>query len=390
LKKHYSKAITLGIDAVNIRGGGGLTHLGQMLHAATQQQHNVDRIYVWGSEATLNLLPNTDWIEKVYLPVFDQSLLRRTLWQQRSLTTLLDKTSCDVLFAPGGITPYDLRLPSVVMSQNILPFDTPELQRFGLNDFTRYRLSFIAKAQIYSFKQAAGIIFLSQYARESIMPMIGQLKDTVIIPHGIEERFFCQPRPVRKLAEFTDENPCRILYVSIIDYYKHQWHVATAISNLRKKGIPLEIDFIGPANPRALKYYEAVCAKNDNKGEFLHYQGPRDFSDVHNAYKKADVFVFASSCENLPIILLEAMAAGLPIACSDRGPMPEILGEAGVYFDPEAPLQIEKAMQGLLEDDGLREKLAIDAYTKARNYSWDCCASDTFAFIASCLNEIER
>ena len=45
--------------------------------------------------------------------------------------------------------------------------------------------------------------------------------------------------------------------------------------------------------------------------------------------------LFASSCENLPNILLETMGARLPIACSNRQPMPEILGEGGEYFDPE-------------------------------------------------------
>ena len=57
--------------------------------------------------------------------------------------------------------------------------------------------------------------------------------------------------------------------------------------------------------------------------------------DLHQKYLDADLGLFASSCENMPNILLETMGAGLPIACSNRQPMPEILKNGGEYFDPE-------------------------------------------------------
>ena len=69
---------------------------------------------------------------------------------------------------------------------------------------------------------------------------------------------------------------------------------------------------------------------------------------VHELHSTADIFVFASSCENMPNTLIEAMAAGLPIACSNRGPMPEVLQDAGVYFDPEVPSSIAEAIENLL------------------------------------------
>ena len=58
---------------------------------------------------------------------------------------------------------------------------------------------------------------------------------------------------------------------------------------------------------------------------------------------RSDLFIFASSCENLPITMLEAMASGIPICCSNRGPMPEVLGREGCYFDPEVPASIALA-----------------------------------------------
>jgi glycosyltransferase involved in cell wall biosynthesis len=92
--------------------------------------------------------------------------------------------------------------------------------------------------------------------------------------------------------------------------------------------------------------------------------------------------VFASSCENLPNILLEAMASGLPIACSNRLPMPEVLGPAGVYFDPLRPRQIEDALRQLFHDAQLRRHLAVAAFERAGQFSWSDCARDTFRFLA--------
>ena len=84
----------------------------------------------------------------------------------------------------------------------------------------------------------------------------------------------------------------------------------------------------------------------------------------------------------MPNILLEAMASGLPIACSNRGPMPEVLGEAGVYFDPENAGSIASAILELIRSRDLRQRLAAAAFERARHYSWARCASETFDFLA--------
>jgi glycosyltransferase involved in cell wall biosynthesis len=85
----------------------------------------------------------------------------------------------------------------------------------------------------------------------------------------------------------------------------------------------------------------------------------------------------------MPNILLEEMASGLPIACSNRGPMPEVLGDAGVYFDPEDPNDIARALRELIESPVLRTKLARASFGRVQRYSWRRCADETFSFLAS-------
>jgi glycosyltransferase involved in cell wall biosynthesis len=106
------------------------------------------------------------------------------------------------------------------------------------------------------------------------------------------------------------------------------------------------------------------------------------YEELFKWYHQADLFIFASSCENMPNILLEAMAAGLPIACSNRGPMPEVLGTAGLYFDPENPAEIACAIRSLLDSTDLRAEKAEAAYRRAKAFTWQRCAEQTFQFLA--------
>jgi glycosyltransferase involved in cell wall biosynthesis len=84
----------------------------------------------------------------------------------------------------------------------------------------------------------------------------------------------------------------------------------------------------------------------------------------------------------MPNILLETMAAGIPVASSNRGPMPEILGDAGAYFNPENPHDISATLERLIDNSGLRAALADKSHAAARQYSWETCADQTFTFLA--------
>ena len=105
---------------------------------------------------------------------------------------------------------------------------------------------------------------------------------------------------------------------------------------------------------------------------------------------KSDIFDFASSCENMPNILLETMASGLPIACSNRGPMPEVLGQAGVFFNPEQPEDIARALLELIESPQARTELARASYGRVQEYSWLRCADETFRFLVGVIQQRKK
>jgi glycosyltransferase involved in cell wall biosynthesis len=372
--------LIVGVDASNLGPGGSMTHLTNLLAVARPAEHGIERIVVWGGSANLARLPEQPWLEKVAVPALDGGLRRRLVWQRFRLPALA-RRGCDVLFVPGGNARPGGFHPMVTMSRNMLPFEGRELRRYGLSPMT-LRLLLLRLGQSRTFAHADGLIFLTEYARAAVSRTAQLPAHVTVIPHGVEERFRIEPREQRPLASYTMERPLRALYVSIVDVYKHQWHVASAVHALRAAGLPIAIDFVGPAYPPALARFEATLRELDPHGAHLRYLGAVPFQKLHELHHAADLFVFASSCENMPNVLLEGMAAGLPIACSKRGPMPEVLGDAGLYFDPERPDEIAAALRRLAEDDALRRRLAAAASQRARQFSWERCARETLAFVA--------
>jgi glycosyltransferase involved in cell wall biosynthesis len=202
-----------------------------------------------------------------------------------------------------------------------------------------------------------------------------------VIPHGVDPRFARSPRVQRSIKEYTLDRPFRIIYVSIIDLYKHQWHVVDAVGKLRQSGLPVTLELIGPAYGPAWARLKKSLEQVDPAADFIRYSGALAHTDMHRCYADADLCVFASSCENMPNILLEGMASGLPVACSNRGPMPEVLG-TGMYFDPEDVADIARALRELIDCPVLRERLAEASFKRAGGYSWKRCAAETFEFLA--------
>jgi glycosyltransferase involved in cell wall biosynthesis len=370
----------VGIDASNLRAGGGVTHLVELLAAAEPGRHGIRRVTVWSGRATLAQLPVRPWLTAAHDARLDRGLPWRLLWQRTALAAAAAR-DVDVLFVPGGS--YGGRFhPFVTMSRNLLPFMPGERTRYGASTM-RVKLELLRAAQSRTFRRADGVIFLNAYARDAVTEVTGPLRGrTAIIPHGVGDALRRAPRPQASAGSYDADRPFRFVYVSTVDLYKHQWHVATAVAQLRAEGLPIVLELVGDAYAPALARLRATLAAVDPGGAFIRYTGPAPRAALAAKYYDADAFVFASSCENMPNILLEAMAAGLPIASADRGPMPSVLDGAGLTFDPEAPSSIAGTLRQLFLDAEVRTALAARAHDRAAGYSWTRSADDTFAFLA--------
>jgi glycosyltransferase involved in cell wall biosynthesis len=372
--------ITIGIDASNISSGGGVTHLIEILGAVDMSRHSIKSIDVWAPKRTLDKIKPKPDLHLKHQWYLEENALKRQFWQ-RSFLTAYARNNYDILFVPGGSYTGSFR-PVVTMNRNLLPFDTSERNRYGFS-LQGLRMRLLEKTQSYTYRLADGIIFLSEQAKRiTEQTMDEKLPNAKIIPHGIASKFFQEPRAQKSIGDYSFEHPFRFLYVSPITLYKHQWHVIKAIHSLRDEGYPVALDLVGSiTTKKGRDLFNQSVEECDPENEWVFYHGKKNQQELLNFYHQADSFVFASSCETFGQTLLEAMASGLPIACSDCSAMTEVLHNTGSYFDPENPKSIRQALKKLLDSADFRQQLAMKAYKRAQTYSWEVCADRTFSLI---------
>ncbi|MCK4821634.1 glycosyltransferase family 4 protein, partial [bacterium] len=347
-----------------------------------------EKIYVFANASLTNKLkkiqlPN---MECKYHPLLDKGLICRVFWQQRLLYKSLKRLKVNVLFCPGGIIPFLRPKHSkvITMCQNMVPFNLKESLHLG-PDLRFLKFWLLQKIQLSSFKRAAGVIFISEYARQQVEKLLNRsINNCTCIYHGVNSEFE-RIRPKNTNPGKTTE----ILYVSTIDVYKHQWQVVKALPFLIDKGHhDIRLILIGSGYKKAVKKLNHTISMLRLKDKVT-WKGYIDYKQLPNVYKKAHIFVFASSCENCPNILLEAMASGLPIACSNNPPMPEFAKDAVYYFDPLNHNSIAEAISQLLNNKDEASKLANRAYELSRQYSWKHTSQKTLDFINTFVNNNE-
>lgn len=366
----------LGIDASNIKAGGGLTHLREMLTHADPIAYGITKVIVWGGNQ-LDVFEPKDWLvlEKQSL-LINQTFFSEVRWKIFAFPKLAEK--CDVVFSPGGII-LTRNIPYVPMSQNMLVFESIERNRFPFINKLRYLILEVLQSR--TFIHASSNIFISNYARDFINDKYPKLKSipSSVIYHGISERFRQKPKEQKKISNYSTEKPFKLLYISRINFHKHQWNLIKAVKLLFEEGLPIELNLVGSADRSA---YEKMNQELDGSETYINYHGPIPFEKISEIYKDNDLFVFASSCENMPNILVEAMSAGLPIACSNYGPMPEILRDAGLYFDPLMPQSIKEILNEMIINEKIRKECANKAFKYSKEFSWQKCADKTFSFLS--------
>ena len=201
----------------------------------------------------------------------------------------------------------------------------------------------------------------------------------MIIPHGVISsfRYICLQWPWSD--DLSDELKC--VYVSSAAPYKHQWHVVRAIKILRNQGLPISLTLVGGGSGFSQKRLDKEIELSDPMRIFVTQLSFVHIDAIPTVLSESDMFIFASSCENMPITLIEGMASGLPIACSNRGPMPEVLAEGGTYFDPEDPASIAQAIQSLVENPSLRIKSIEISRKISEEYLLKTNSHETFNFL---------
>jgi len=165
-----------------------------------------------------------------------------------------------------------------------------------------------------------------------------------------------------------------LLYIGRIETKKNIQNLVKAY-NILKTDLPLVL----AGRPGNYGYEEIRELAKENKNIlFLGYISQSDYQLLIGA---ATIFVFPSKFEGFGIPILEAMGSGIPIACSDMPVLHEVAGTAAMFFNPDKPEQIAKALDKLINNVPMQNKLVTAGLERATNFSWEKCAQETLDYI---------
>lgn len=369
--------INIGIDASRNRSGGAKAHIIGILTELESLPIDIEFVHLWSYKSLLDIIPDRKWLIKHSPNELEKGLISQVWWQYRKLKFEARKFNCDIILNTDAGTICRFR-PSVTMSRDMLSYEKGEIERFNFS-FSRLRLILLKYIQNYSLKNSDGAIFLTRYASDVIQKSCGKIDNYCIIPHGVNKLFRFKSN--MGLWEKSANEQIECIYISNVAIYKHQWNVIKAIKHLRNFGYNLKITFVGGGEGIAQQKFNTERAASDPNNEFINQLEFIDNNKIPELLKKSDIFIFASSCENMPNTLVEGMSCGLPIACSNKGPMPEVLKDGGIYFNPEDYHTIASAIEEIIVNKEKRINLSIRAKELSNQYSWNRCANETLNFL---------
>lgn len=368
------RKVKIGIDASNIRSGGGLLHLKKILEEVESVEgYGIQDVRLWVSPSVVTSLPSKSWLKIISIKYFD-SLPSRMLY--RFIFLRKKMAECDVVFFPGGlILPFKGR--RISMCQNLQPFISEDRKR--ASGWQRIRVEILRILLGRSFRKADRTIFVSSYSREIVEKSIGSTLPSEIISHGCSEEFF----GVGRRREIESLDVLNVIYVSTINTYKNHDVAVNAVRRIRDEGIPATITLVGGGYEPCLSESLSLFKKLDPSGEWIFYRGKLSYDGVIEELKNANCGVFLSTCETFGLSLVESMAAGLPMICSNVRPMSDLVGNAA--FKIVDPFDVEAVADALRQLHAGKNKFSAyrDLSVKqASKFTWSAASDMTFKLIS--------
>ena len=356
--------LKIGIDASRSISGGAIEHLRGLLLHSSNKIKKIKKVYLWAPSNTLKKLPNHPWLEKISTDFLGNFILKKIFWQLFILPKVCKKLSINLLFNTDASSLCYFK-PSVTLLQDIIPFEKKIISKYKFYQISLYRNLILRFVFIRCLRNTNHIIFLSKYSKKVTSNYV-KIKNHTIIPHGVDKFFYNL-----NFKKITNNNIINALYISNALIYKNQWKVIEAISEIRKQHkINIKLKIVGGGSGMALKKMNLFKHKFDKNNKYIKLCGFKKKNHFKKDYQNSHIFIFASSCEAFGITLLEAMSTGIPIACSNKSSLPEIIMNNTVYFNPENTQEIVNAIMKIVGNKYLRNKISIGARNRSKHYTW--------------------
>ncbi len=316
----------------------------------------------------LEVLPDNWYEVRIKWPLFFG-------WTQCRLSYEIHRRPPDVLWMPGSTLPRVIPKQTVVTMHDIGYHRLPKL-------YPRRQVQIHERAMKEIAKKAARIITVSEFSAREIAEAYGvDPKKIAITYNGIDHDTY---RPIKdfeailnRLRRYQIPQP----FFAAIGRQEAKKNLATLIKSFtafktrRGVGDPHRLVLIGARGHG----YDEIKKEIENstvKSEIMEL-GYIPESDMPYILNAAEALIHPSWYEGFGIPPIEAMACGCPVLSSNAASLPEICGEAALYFAPGEPEELTAAMSRLTDESGLKEKLRLAGISRAARYTWQATTEKT-------------
>jgi glycosyltransferase involved in cell wall biosynthesis len=313
-------------------------------------------------------------------PVDSRNRLRRVAWEQLSLAGELRRYGADVFHATGNVLP--LRLPM----RSVLTLHDCQWHYYPAN-FSAARRTYLRAMVRASARRADHVICISEATRKDARVLCGvpERNMSVVYEAGLDSSEAGLAVDAADLRSRYGVTRPVLLSVGSSLPHKNLERLILAFKEIVAE-IPHDLLIVGESFGHHDRLAGLVGKVLSEYGARIRFTGYVSRSDLVGLYRLADAFVFPSLFEGFGIPAVEAMELGTPVIASSATSLPEVVGDAGEYFDPASVPAMASAVKRVCLDEGLRKSLAALGAQRARMFSWDAMADRTYEVYNSILH----
>jgi len=329
------------------------------------------RLVLYAADEAVSSLAAEPWageLELVRVPVRARSRSRRVLAEQTLLRSALGRKDVDLLHNLFSTAPALPGVPQVTTILDVVYKRFPETHAGLLGRGLGLLVALAAR-------RSRRILTLSEAAKQDIIRFLGVEGSLIdVTPLGPALAKDVEPLAEAEIRRRLDlEGEPIVLTVSAKRPHKNLKRLIEAVTRLPSPKPVLVV----PGYPTPFEEELRAWSASIPGGERIRFTGWVDDPTLEALYRAATCFVFPSLAEGFGLPVLDALVRGVPVACSNTSSLPELAGDAAVYFEPNEIDSIAGALRRLLEDESLRRHLAERGIEQARKFSWERTASRT-------------
>jgi len=312
-----------------------------------------------------------------------------TLAEQLIYPFIIWRARLDLMFFPHFNMPAFTPRKYIITIHDLILTKFPTVRATTLAPWL-YKIKNLAYKIIIKLavRRAKKIITVSNFTKNDLVDYFKLDKKKIVVTYeGVanlnknRDDLFTETQEDQKVLSKYNITKPYLLYVGNAYPHKNLESLVEVLPEIRKKHSDLSLVMVGKED-----YFYARLKENILEKTNIIFTDFVTDEDLEILFKNALVYVFPSKYEGFGLPPLEAMAKGCPVVSSNASCLPEILGEAAEYFDPENREEMKNSINKVIVDKKLRGDLIEKGYKQAKKYNWWECANETYVVIRELLD----